>query len=117
MCDVFVKGYSDKVNFPQKPLSSLASFPIAFVLEPETDDSCGLMDLFKFATEDINEIVKIPLDFRSSYYPGTENVRDFLWPCNVGDEWDDVSFIVGGDEMMFDSRVGVVNGTIKNKKR
>lgn len=115
--DVFVKGYSDKVNFPQKPLSSLASFPIAFVLEPETDDSCGLMDLFKFATEDINEIVKIPLDFRSSYYPGTENVRDFLWPCNVGDEWDDVSFIVGGDEMMFDSRVGVVNGTIKNKKR
>lgn len=108
--DVFVKGYSDKVSFPTRPLSSLASFPIAFILEPDVDDSCGLIDLFKYATEDINAIVKIPLDFRSSYYPGTDTVRNFLWPCNVGDEWDDVGFILGGDEMMYDSRVGVAKG-------
>lgn len=113
--DAIVKSYSNKVNFPQKPFSSIASFPMAFVLESEADDSCGLMDLFKFATRDINETVKIPLDFGSSYYPGTEIVRDFLWPCNVGDEWYNASFIIGGDGMMSDSRVGVVNKT-KNKK-
>lgn len=111
--DVCVKGYSDKVSFPERPLSSLASFPIAFVLESEADKDCGLIDLFQYATADINETVTIPVDFGSSYYPGTGKVRNFLWPCNVGDEWDDAGFIIGGDGMMTDSRVGVANKKIK----
>lgn len=111
--DVFVKVYSDKVKFPARPLSSLASFPIAFVLEAESDGECGLIDLLKFATKDINDIVKIPIDFRSSYYPKTEKMRNFLWPCNIGDKWDDADFIVGGDAMMYDSCVGVVKRNVK----
>ena len=64
-------------------------------------------------TENIDEMVNIPIDFRSSYYPKYENVRNFLWPCNVGTRWDEASFVLGG-ESMNDSRLGITS--LRKKK-
>ena len=110
--DFVVKSNSKKVAFPVNPASSIASYPIALILEEGVGSNCGLVDLLQYTTDDINEVVTVPIDFRSSYYPGTDQLRDFRWPCNIGDEWDSASFILGGDAMRNDSRIGIVKKNI-----
>ena len=106
--DIVVKSFSGKIAFPEKMISSISSYPIAFIIEDGTTNKCGLIDLLKFTTDDINEVVNVPINFKSSYYPGFNKVRHFLWPCNIGDEWDDASFALGGDAMQNDSRIGIL---------
>ena len=104
--DSVVKSYSNKVKFPANVISSWASYPIAFILAIDPTDNCGLNNLLSYTTNNIADVIDVPIDFRSSYYPGRNEVRDFLWPFNIGDDPDDVAFIVGGDAMN-DSLVGI----------
>lgn len=110
--DVVVKSYTDKVPFPKGVITCISSFPIAFILSVEDNDKCGLHNLMKYRTNNIDDIVNIPIDFRSSYYLESKNIRNFLWPCNIGIGWDEASFVIGG-ESMNDSRLGI---TSLNKK-
>lgn len=101
-----VKSYSTTVHYPDGLVSSMSSFPVAYVLHDGTDN-CGLVNLFSFCSSDIDEVVSIPIDFSSIYYPGQTNFRDMLWPSNISEEDDGVAFVLGVDEYLESSVVAV----------
>ena len=91
-----VKSYSAAVHYPDGLISNVYSFPVAYVLHDGTD-SCGLVNLFSFCTTDIDEVVSIPTDFNSVYYPGQTVFRNMLWPSDVSDNDNGAAFVLGSD--------------------
>ncbi len=107
MRDVTVKSFSNKYGFPEGTISIINSFPVAYILSTSIEHKCGLIDLFKYCNDDIDAVVNIPIDCHSCYFPNTEHLRPFLWPCNVSDEEDGVAFLLGNDESMNGSMVAM----------
>jgi len=105
MRDVTVKSFSNKYVFPEGTISIINSFPVAYILSTSIEDKCGLVDLFKYCNEDIDAVINVPVAFRSCYFPNTEHLRPFLWPCNVSDEEDGAAFLLGDGKCMDGSRV------------
>lgn len=104
--DSVVKGFKKDV-FPDNMVSLMAAFPLGFLLDSEEDNQCGLNDLFKYTTSNINDIIDIPINFNSVYYPNSNVERHFMWPFIVSDQEYGASFIIGGDSLATDSRIGV----------
>jgi len=103
--DVSVKSYSKKYVFPQGLISMMNSYPVAYLLSSEKEEECGLFDLFKYSTSDIDAVVDVPIECVSCYFPNTNRMRSFLWPCYVSDREDGASFMLGNGECMNDSKI------------
>jgi len=88
-------------RFPKGMISVIAAFPIAFMITMD-DDSNLLPDLLDYM--DTN---KIPIDLRTITNPVTQKMRDCLWPCNIGNEKDDASFVLAGSAGAESSRIGI----------
>lgn len=100
MRDISVKSFSEKYAFPDGVISIMNSFPMAYIISSPKEEKCGLLDLFQYCSNDIDEIVEIPVNGRSCYFPKTNHLRPFLWPCNVSDEDDGASMLLGNNENM-----------------
>ena len=61
--------------------------------------------MFSVCSNDIDETVEIPVDCSSCYFPGTKHLRPLAWPCNISDEEDGASFMLGVDKCMNDSKI------------
>lgn len=76
--------------------------------------------MFSVCSKDIDETVEIPVDCSSCYFPGTKHLRPLAWPCNISDEEDGASFMLGVDKCMNDSKIAKHSvesvNTIRNKK-
>lgn len=107
MRDVTVKSFSNKYVFPEGTVSIINTFPVAYILSTSIEDKCGLVDLFKYCNDDIDAVINVPIDCRSCYFPNTERLRPFLWPCNVSDEEDGAAFLLGNGECMDGSRLAI----------
>ncbi|MET0016471.1 hypothetical protein [Oscillibacter sp.] len=94
--DVYVKGFYKSVSFPDGVFSVLSAFPLSYII---TDgfESCGLNNLFSFCTRNLDDKVDIPLDISSCLYPKTKTFRNFLWPCNISDNSDGISMMLGNE--------------------
>lgn len=113
--DVSVKSYSTKYAFPEGMVSIMNSFPIAYMLSSGSKEDCGLFDIFKFCSSTIDEVVEIPIDRTSCYFPRTKHLRPSPWPCNVSDEEDGAMFLLGSSEEMKDSKIA--KQSIENVKK
>lgn len=92
--------------FPKGAVSVMSSFPVSYVL-CSNEESCGLVDLFTYCTSNIEDEEKIPIALRSFLFPKTQTYRSFAWPCNVSDDLGGAGFILGVDEYIKGSVVGV----------
>lgn len=72
-------------SIPKGMYSVLSAFPISFILCESTDD-CGLLDIFSYCTNKIDEEISLPFDYRSALHPGTKQFRDVRWPCYISDD-------------------------------
>ena len=88
-------------RFPKGMISVIASFPIAFMIAMD-DDAKTLPDLLDYQGTN-----RIPIDIRTMINPATQKMRDYLWPCNIGDEKDDASFVLAGSAGAESSRIGI----------
>ena len=105
--DIVVGSLKNKA-YPKNIVSVMSSFPLAVLLDSDSDEQCGLEDLFQYTTNNIDDIVEIPLNFKSAYYPDSNILRHFLWPCNVSEEPYGSDFLLASKELIEDSRVGIV---------
>lgn len=105
MRDVNVKSFSSAYYFPEGTISIMNSVPVAYVLSTEKEEKCGLIDLFEYCNSDIDAEVYIPIKCDSCYFPGSNNLRSYLWPCNISDSDDGAAFLLGNSENMNDSKV------------
>lgn len=105
MRDVNVKSFNEKYSFPDGTLSVMNSFPVAYMLSTNREEKCGLFDLFKYCSGDIDAVVDIPIECGSCYFPHKNQLRPFLWPCNISDEEDGAVFLLGYNKSMDDSKI------------
>lgn len=94
--DLSIKSYS-KIKFPSGVTGVLSAFPLAYILTTG-NETCGLSDLFRYCTSDIEQIIEFPLDIKSCFYQNTNVFRDWAWPCNVTDNFDGASFMLMNDK-------------------
>lgn len=92
-------------RFPDDLCRAVYSFPVAFLVT-YSKEKCGLIDLFSYCTNDIDEIVTVPIDLYSIYYTGTKKLRHFAWPLNVSDDNDGVSMALVSNSFTKDSVLG-----------
>ena len=104
MRDICVYPSHNKYKFPKGLISIMNSFPAAYIIADD-EERCGLFDLFSVCSNDIDETVEIPVDCSSCYFPGTKHLRPLAWPCNISDEEDGASFMLGVDKCMNDSKI------------
>lgn len=118
MRDINVYPNNEKFLFPKGTISLMNSFPAAYVLSTDKE-KCGLFDLFNVCSSDIDEIIRIPVDCRSCYYPNTKNIRSFAWPCNISGDEDGIAYMLGFDKCMDDSKIAKhsQDNIIKIRKR
>lgn len=105
--DVVTGGYTGQVAFPSNCISIINSFPLALILDDKEENQCKLNDFMCLTSDNIEDTVDISLDLHSLYYTDTDNIRHFMWPCNISNEWDGASMLLGGESMMEDSRIGI----------
>lgn len=107
--DVVTRGYNtEDPAIPQSTISVMASFPVAYMITESEDTVAGLHDLIQYTTDNIDDVVDIPIDFATAVRPGTNTVRHFAWPCNIGDE---IAMVLAGEAGSEDSRLGVPRKT------
>ena len=92
-----VSSGDENIHFPDGLTSVLSAFPASYLLH-HGSDNCGLIDLFSYCTENIDEIVPVPVDFASMFYPGTRTIRNVKWPCNISDSHDSAIMIMGSKD-------------------
>ena len=105
--DVAVNNMFSNNLLPKNMVSGISSYPIALLLDSDSDSQCGLDNLMDYVTEKIDDIVEIEIDLEKSYYPGTELVRHYLWPFNITDDQNGASFVLGNGDTMHGSRLGI----------
>lgn len=75
-------------------MSCLNTFPMAFILASECNDTCGLYDMFELCTTNIDEEIDIKIDLLSYLFPNHKERRHPYWPCNVSDDESGVSMVL-----------------------
>ena len=103
--DVVVNSTNDIYCTPSSMISIMNSYPIAYVITSEKDEKCGLLDLFKYCSSDIDEEIELPIDLTSCCFAGTGRPRHFLWPCNLSDGVDGTNFVLGNENLMNGSKI------------
>ena len=99
---------------PRCLMSCLNTFPLAFILADECDDTCGLYDMFELCTSNIDDEVDIKIDILSYLFPNHKIRRHPYWPCNVSDNEDGVSAVLTSEVAHNDS---VISDARNLKKR
>lgn len=103
--DIVVSGYHENdSSLPHGMISVMASYPIAFMITEQNEEIKGLQDLTEMTTTNIDEYVEVPVQTVSAFAPGTNNLRHYVWPCNVGDE---IAFVLVGKAGGEDSRIAI----------
>lgn len=106
MRDVVTRGMNNN-EMPKGMISFFSSFPLSFIVGVDDLVVPGLDNLGKYTTNNLDDIVSITIDCESVYYPGTKDFKHFMWPCNVGDDVHDASFVLCSETAMNDSRIGM----------
>jgi len=83
--DFVVGSLIKTAQLPSGTVDCLSFYPIAFVLCSGAS-SCGLVDIFKYGTSTIDDMIDFPIDLSSHKHPNSNVVRHFLWPTNVSDD-------------------------------
>lgn len=94
--DIVVKSNCTNIKFPNGVISVISAFPISYILTTETE-KCGLGDLFSYCSRNIENTVNFPLNLLSCMYSGTRIFRNYLWPCNITDDFDGASILLGSN--------------------
>lgn len=111
--DVFpFKFDKNEYKAPNCLISCINSFPLAFILASDCNDTCGLYDMFELCTQNINDEVDIKIDLLSYLFPNHKESRHPFWPCNVSDEKTGVSLILTSETGCNDS-ILITNRNIK----
>lgn len=97
-------------DVPSSFMSCLNSFPLAFLLVNDCDNTCGLYNMFEVCTTDIDDEIDLKVDLLSYLYPNQKYARDPYWPCSVHDGETGTSMILATEiaqksSIMSDARI------------
>lgn len=104
MRDIGVFSFSENFSFPKGTVSIMNSFPAAYVISTDKE-RCGLFDLFSVCSTNIDEVIYVPVEKSSCYFPNSNQLRHFSWPCNIAENDDGAAFILGNEDCMNDSKI------------
>lgn len=90
-------GTNMDYRVPSSLMSCINSFPMAFIVTKDCDDTCELYDMFELCTTNIDEEIDLKIDLLSYLYPNHRCARDPYWPCNVNDSETGTSFVLMSD--------------------
>lgn len=110
--DVVVIENHCNMTAPEGTISIMQSYPVAFLLTSQNEKDLGMIDLFKYATTDIDERVDLPFKWSSCFYPNTSLIRHYVWPCNIGNDSYSAAGVFGG-KSIDSSRIGVAKRKVK----
>ena len=105
-------GLNSEYKVPPSMLSCINSFPLAFIITSDCNDTCGLYDMFELCTNNIDDEIDLKIDLLSYLYPNHKCARDPYWPCNINDGETGTSFVLMSDTGHKDS----VFSNIRNLK-
>lgn len=83
--DAVIVNMDGHLLVPGGTISVLSAFPFSFILS-QGDYTCGCIDIFKYCSNNIEELVEIQLDLNSAFYPNTNVLRHEKWPCYISDD-------------------------------
>ena len=104
----FVTSGFTKDSHPKGMVSAvIASYPIAYMVCDEPA-MCGVDDLSRYTTENLDDLIDVPVSYSSLFIKGTQIYKPFNWPINIGnDQTTSAMFAIGGPVLHEDSRLGL----------
>ena len=73
MRDVVVNSSNNMYAFPERTVSIVNSYSIAYMLSSNKEGQCGLPDLFDYCSDDIEDRIEIPIEFSDSCFKGDKS--------------------------------------------
>ncbi len=83
---------------PDGVISCLYSFPLAFILT-DSKQELHLRDLFEYCRNGRTEKQNVFFNYKTMFYPGTSEVRNYLWPIRISKTKDGISMLMGGQSL------------------
>ena len=105
--DFIVQGHYEYTH-PKSFISVMSAFPLAFLLTAE-EENCLLDDIGSYSTADIDEEVELELCFRTLLLNGSDQPKHFAWPTDVANGDEGALFVMGGQEVVEGSRLGITD--------
>lgn len=88
-------GVPKEFIVPQSMISSIYSFPVAFLLT-EGCSNLPFEDLFQLCNEFIDTSTDMAFSVHSLTFPNTKTFRHPYWPCNITDTIEGAAGVLGG---------------------
>lgn len=89
---------------PSGTISVIACSPVGFILTDYDGEMPGLVNLISLLTNNDEACIRLKLDVSSAFYPNSNIIRHYSWPCNIGDDQYSVSAVLVGEYGFEDSR-------------
>ena len=83
--DAVIANMHKTLSLPNGVISTLSAFPLSFILN-QGNNKCEFIDVFKYCSNNIEDVVEIQLDLKSAFYLNTNVLRHEKWPCNISDD-------------------------------
>ena len=88
----------DRYAVPEGMISCIYSFPLAFILT-DKKQNLHMLDLFSYCRNGVVGKQDVLFNYKSMYYPGTNEVRNPFWPANISDDKDGTQMLLGGKSL------------------
>jgi len=118
--DFATRGKIDSDDYRTHPcgmISIMNSYPLAYMISTENENSCCVDDIGRYSTENINDKVTITLHISTAYYSmplrtddglmAAVKRKEFSWPANVSDDEFGALFVLGNDQIMDGSTIAI----------
>lgn len=115
--DFVAQGFIHDTH-PKGMVSAVVSvYPLAYMITDQ-DSDCGVDDLGRLTTDAIEDEVDVTLHFKTAFINGTHVYKPFNWPLNPnGDTTSSAMFVIGGQALHEDSRVGLKDNESQDNSR
>ena len=104
--DFATRGFVNGTH-PHGMVSIMSSHPLAFICSSEDESECGLDDLGKYTTSNIDDEVYVTLHFSTMFLSGLNQIKHFLWPFDVNNNTGGAMFAMTGKGSIEGSRVAI----------
>ena len=85
----------------------MSCYPLAFLISTVDETAASLDNLGSYSTTEIDKEVPVTLHLSTAYYTNTRKIKDLSWPCNVSSDEFETPGLLGYQQLINDSRLGV----------
>ena len=103
----FVVVNTHQSTHPKGMVSVMSCYPLAFLISTVDETAASLDNLGSYSTTKIDEEIPVTLRLSTAYYTNTHKIKDLSWPCNVSSDEFETPDLLGYQQLINDSRLGV----------